>query len=937
MENHTSFPGRHLGCSSAEAAAMASECGFGSVDELISSALPEDIRLDRQLEIPAPLSENDSLRRLAGIMDNNKVMLSLIGQGYYNTITPPVIARCVFENPGWYTAYTPYQAEIAQGRLEVLFTFQSMISDLTALPVANASLLDEGTAAAEAMTLCLSAKPQASVFFVSEKCHPQTIDIVRTRAEPLGIEIIVGDHASFDPTSHGGCFGALVQYPDTEGKAHDFSPFADSLHAAGGLLVAACDPLALTLLKPPGQWGADIAIGSAGRFGVPMGNGGPHAAFMACTDNLKRKLPGRLVGISRDSSGNPAYRLSLQTREQHIRRDRATSNICTAQVLLAVIAALYACYHGPAGLLAIAGRIASQAKSLANRLRQSGLEVTEPDFDTFLINSSPPEGTSFNLRKFQDGRSGISIDETVTAEDLSIVASAFGAEPGFDNLDNYQGPENLLRQSAFLEHPVFNSYHTETEMLRYLRRLEGRDLTLNHSMIPLGSCTMKLNSATEMLPVSWPSVKDIHPFAPAGHRMGYATMLSELESWLAEITGFHAVSLQPNAGSQGEYAGLLAIRGYHHKKGEEQRDICLVPTSAHGTNPASAVMAGFKVIPVNCDEEGNIDLDDIRSRIEEHGEKIAALMITYPSTHGVFEENVREICTILHACGAQIYMDGANMNAQVGLCRPGDIGADVCHLNLHKTFCIPHGGGGPGIGPIAVAEHLADFLPGGAGLDHEKGGSISSAPYGSASITVISWMYIQMMGASGLREATQLAILNANYIAKRLEKFYPILYRGSSGLVAHECIIDLRSIRESTGIDVEDIAKRLIDYGFHAPTMSWPVAGTMMIEPTESESVGELDRFCDAMIAIHKEIQAIQSGESDANRNALKNAPHTALQVTSDDWSHPYSRQEAAFPAEWVKNSKYWPPVSRIDNAHGDRNLICTCAAVEQYQDPQQG
>ncbi|MCP4849906.1 MAG: aminomethyl-transferring glycine dehydrogenase [Verrucomicrobiaceae bacterium] len=935
MEYHTSFPRRHLGCNSAEAAAMASTCGFTSVDELINTALPEDIRLEIPLNLPAPLSEKDSLQRLAGIMDNNKVIPSLIGQGYYNTITPPVIARCVFENPGWYTAYTPYQAEIAQGRLEVLLTFQSMISDLTSLPVANASLLDEGTAAAEAMTLCLSAKPQSSVFFVSEKCHPQTIDIVRTRAEPLGLEIIVGDHASFDPASHGELFGALVQYPDTEGKAHDFSPFADAVHTAGGLLVAACDPLALTLLKPPGEWGADIAVGSVGRFGVPMGNGGPHAAFMACTDNLKRKLPGRLVGISKDCSGNPAYRLSLQTREQHIRRDRATSNICTAQVLLAVIAALYACYHGPAGLLAIARKIATQAKSLATRLRQSGLEVTDPDFDTFLIHSQHPEGTPFNLRKFQDGCCAISIDETIGPEELSMVASAFGAEPGFEELDNYQAPENLLRESPFLQHRIFNSYHTETEMLRYLRRLEGRDLTLNHSMIPLGSCTMKLNSATEMLPVSWPSVKDIHPFAPAQQRAGYATMLSELESWLAEITGFHAVSLQPNAGSQGEYAGLLAIRGYHHTKGEESRDICLVPTSAHGTNPASAVMAGFKVIPVQCDEDGNIDLDDIRSRVEEHGEKIAVLMITYPSTHGVFEENVRAICKILHSCGAQIYMDGANMNAQVGLCRPGDIGADVCHLNLHKTFCIPHGGGGPGVGPIAVAEHLADFLPAGEGLDNKEGGTISAAPYGSASITVISWMYIQMMGASGLKQSTKMAILNANYIAKRLEKSYPILYRGSSGLVAHECIIDLRPIRESTGIDVEDIAKRLIDYGFHAPTMSWPVAGTMMIEPTESESISELDRFCDAMIAIHREIQAIESGESDADNNALKNAPHTALQVTSDDWPHPYSRQEAAFPAKWVKNSKYWPPVSRIDNAHGDRNLVCTCAPVEEYQQPQ--
>ena len=931
MENHTSFHRRHLGCSDAEAEKMASECGFSSVEELINSAVPSNIRLRDNLELPSPLSERESLMRLSGIMDNNKVMRSLIGQGYYNTITPAVIARCVFENPGWYTAYTPYQAEIAQGRLEVLLTFQSMVSDLTSLPVANASLLDEGTAAAEAMALCLSVKPQGGVFFVSDKCHPQTIAILQTRAEPLGINVIVGDHVTFDPKAHEQFFGALVQYPDTEGKAQNYSHFADSVHAGGGLLVSACDLLALTLLKPPGEWGADVAVGSAGRFGVPMGNGGPHAAFMACAEKLKRKLPGRLVGISKDRSGNPAYRLSLQTREQHIRRDRATSNICTAQVLLAVIAALYSCYHGPNGLRSIANKIASQAKSLAARLRASGLEVTEPDFDTFVVNASPPENTPFNLRKLQNGRSGISIDETVTNDDLATVASAFGAKSEFKQLDPYKAPDMLARTSEFLKHPVFNSYHTETEMLRYLRRLEGRDLTLNHSMIPLGSCTMKLNSATEMLPVSWPSVKDIHPFAPEEQRTGYTIMLSELESWLAEITGFHAVSLQPNAGSQGEYAGLLAIRSYHQKRGEEQRNLCLVPTSAHGTNPASAVMAGFRVIPVNCDEEGNIDLDDIHSKVAEHGTQIAALMLTYPSTHGVFEENVSEICEALHSCGAQIYMDGANMNAQVGLCRPGDIGADVCHLNLHKTFCIPHGGGGPGVGPIAVAKHLAEFLPGGVDLDNFFTGAISAAPYGSASITAISWMYIQMMGASGLRKATERAILNANYIARRLDQFYPILYRGASGLVAHECIIDLRPIRESTGIDVEDIAKRLIDYGFHAPTMSWPVAGTMMIEPTESESVYELDRFCDAMIQIHHEIESIRSGETDAENNPLKNAPHTALQVTDGNWPHPYSRKEAAFPAKWVEQSKYWPHVSRIDNAHGDRNLICTCAGMEEY------
>ncbi len=937
------FAARHLGPTDSDIARMAAECGFDSLDALINTAVPASIRFAGDLDLPGALDEQAALGRLGGMMAANKVARSFIGAGYHGTFTPPVIARCVFENPGWYTAYTPYQAEIAQGRLEVLLSFQTLVADLTGLPVAGASLLDEGTAAAEAMSMGLAAKPKGTVFFVSERCHPQTIAVVRTRAEPLGVEVRVGDHATFDPAACEGLFGALVQYPDTEGAAHDFAPFAEAVHAAGALLVAACDPLSLTLLKPPGEWGADIAVGSAQRFGVPMGNGGPHAAFLACSDALKRRLPGRLVGISRDALGNLAYRLSLQTREQHIRRDKATSNICTAQVLLAVIAALYACYHGPAGLRAIAERIARQTKALADRLAAAGLTVSAPSFDTIAVESPNPSDDRLLFRDLGDGRTAVSLDETTTDADLTAIAEAFGASaasPPDPPLSHLQSPPPeewlaapLRRQSNYLTHPVFNRYHTETEMLRYLRRLEGRDLTLNHSMIPLGSCTMKLNAAAEMLPVSWPEVKDIHPFAPASQRAGYASMFAELEAWLAEITGFHAVSLQPNAGSQGEYAGLLAIRAYHRARGDLGRTACLIPTSAHGTNPASAVMAGFKVVPVGCDDEGNIDVADLRAKAEANAATLGALMITYPSTHGVFEESVAEICEIIHTHGGQVYMDGANMNAQVGLCRPGDIGADVCHLNLHKTFCIPHGGGGPGVGPIGVAEHLAPHLPGGPGLPEGDVGPVSAAPHGSASITVISWMYIQMMGAAGLRRATEVAILNANYIAKRLEPYFPVLYKGAGGLVAHECIIDLRPLKESAGIEVEDVAKRLIDYGFHAPTMSWPVAGTLMIEPTESESPAELDRFCEAMIAIHAEAKAVQSGAMDAADNPLKNAPHTAPQTASDRWPHPYSRDQAAFPAPWLREGKYWPPVSRIDNVYGDRNLVCTCAPMEDYGD----
>jgi glycine dehydrogenase len=925
MPDTDSFPPRHLGSTADESAELARAVGYDSTDALIDAAVPTAIRLSKELDLPAALGESAALARLSGIMGKNVVAKSYIGQGYYGTITPPVIQRNLLENPGWYTAYTPYQAEIAQGRLEALLNFQTMVGDLTGLDIANASLLDEGTAAAEAMQLAVSSKPNRSTIFVSDRCHPQTIAIVKTRAEPIGIKVELGDHETFEPD--GDTFATLVQYPATDGAIIDYTGFIEKTHAAGALSIVAADLLALTLVKSPGEMGADIAVGSSQRFGVPLGNGGPHAGFIACKDALKRKLPGRIIGVSKDSHGRPAYRLSLQTREQHIRRDKATSNICTAQVLLAVIASMYASYHGPDGLRRIARSIHRKTALLATRI---GAE-TEAFFDTITVENrtgviEKAAAANINLRDFGNGKLGISLDETTTDEDLQALLEIFGADSADIGAESLALPESLQRQSGFLSHPVFNSYHTETEMMRYLRRLEGRDLALNHSMIPLGSCTMKLNAAAEMMPVTWPSVGNIHPFAPAHQREGYAQMAAELEAWLAEITGFHAVSLQPNAGSQGEYAGLLAIRKYHESHGDTGRNICLIPTSAHGTNPASAVMTGFKVIAVRCDDQGNIDVDDIKAKAIEHAEHLGALMITYPSTHGVFETSIREICGIIHANGGQVYMDGANMNAQVGLCSPGDIGADVCHLNLHKTFCIPHGGGGPGVGPIGVAEHLAPFLPGAA-----ENTTVSAAPLGSASILVISWMYIAMMGPEALTDATKLAIINANYIAKRLAEFYPILYRGNEGLVAHECIIDLRPIKDTTGISVEDVAKRLMDYGFHAPTMSWPVPGTMMIEPTESESRAELDRFCEAMISIHAEVRAIQNGEADAQDNVLTNAPHTAEAVTADEWPHPYSRQAAAFPAAWLHQGKFWPAVGRIDNVYGDRHLVCTCESVEAY------
>ena len=936
-----SFAHRHIGPNKAARAAMLGELGFESLEELIEATVPQNIRLDGPLTLPEAKSESEALAELRGLARKNAVARSFLGAGYYDTVTPPVIQRNILENPGWYTAYTPYQAEIAQGRLEALLNFQTMITDLTALDIANASLLDEGTAAAEAMTLCRAAVgSERTTFFVADNCHPQTIEIVETRAKPLGIKVIAGDFSSFqfDET----VFGALVQYPATDGAIFDYESFAKAAHDAGALLVVAADILALTLLKPPGEFGADVAVGNTQRFGVPLGFGGPHAAYFATRDAFKRHMAGRLVGVSHDATGRLGYRLSMQTREQHIRRDKATSNICTAQVLLAVIASMYAVYHGPRGLRAIAERVHGLANQLAECLRAAGVEVVHDNFfDTLRIESGNVETfisralqAGMNLRQIDNRSIGISLDETMTEKDLTALCDLFGAE--FKSSSNRKS-KIANRKSDFLTHPVFNTHHTETEMLRYLRKLESRDLSLTTSMIPLGSCTMKLNATAEMFPISWPEIAKLHPFAPADQTVGYREMCDLLAQWLAEITGFAAVALQPNAGSQGEYAGLLAIRQYHASRGQAARNICLIPTSAHGTNPASAVMAGFKVVPVACLKDGDIDLDDLRAKADTHKDDLAALMVTYPSTHGVFETTIREICDVVHTRGGQVYMDGANMNAQVGLCRPGDIGADVCHLNLHKTFCIPHGGGGPGVGPIGVAKHLVPFLPALSTIENRKSkiengvGPVTSAPMGSASILAISWMYIRMMGGEGLTEATKVAILNANYIAKRLDSYFPVLFKGKRGLVAHECIVDLRHYKAG-GVEVEDVAKRLMDYGFHAPTVSFPVAGTLMIEPTESESKAELDRFCEAMIAIHGEIDAVVSGKADKKNNVLKNAPHTAHQVVSDQWDRPYSREEAAYPAPWTREHKFWPAIGRIDSVYGDRNLFCTCPPIEALE-----
>ena len=951
---YNNFCSRHVGSVGASRQNLIKDLGYDRIDHLIDDAVPANIRGGEPLELPEALSETAALEKLRSIMGKNKVLKSYIGQGYSGTIVPPVIQRNILENPGWYTAYTPYQAEIAQGRLEALLNFQTMISDLTGLDVAGASLLDEGTAAAEAMALAKSGKPRGTTMFVADSCHPQTIEVVKTRAEPLGIEIVVADWKTFDPAACEGLFAILLQYPDTLGCVQDYAGLIDKAHEAGALAIVAADILALTVLRPPGEFGADICVGNSQRFGVPFGFGGPHAAFMACTDKLKRKMPGRLIGVSIDSQGNPGYRLSLQTREQHIRRDKATSNICTAQVLLAVMASMYAVYHGPEGLKKIALDAHLSARSCAASLKQAGYEVIgESYFDTLtvvvpskadeVIAAAVEQGV--NLRRIDADHVVIACDETMGLADVTLVLKSFGVEEA-QTLEGDQTAWQACheRRSDFCTAPVFNSYHSETEMLRYISRLEQKDLALNESMIALGSCTMKLNATSEMMPLSWPEVANIHPFVPDDQTVGYREMLDELSDWLARITGFAAISLQPNAGSQGEYAGLLAIRRYHIANGnsgnngdggdgsDAERDICIIPTSAHGTNPASAVMAGFKVVPVACDDQGNIDVADLKAKAEQHAEKLGALMVTYPSTHGVYESTIVEICEIIHANGGQVYMDGANMNAQVGLTSPGLIGADVCHLNLHKTFCIPHGGGGPGVGPIGVAEQLVPYLPGHSMMENEEA-PVCAAAYGSASINTISWMYIAMMGVEGLTEATKIAILNANYMAKRLNAYFPVLYTGNKGLVAHECIIDIRPLAERSGITVEDVAKRLMDYGYHAPTMSWPVAGTLMIEPTESESKAELDKFCDAMISIYGEIQQVIDGAADKDDNVLKNAPHTAQMVISDQWSHPYSREQAAYPLASLRSHKFWPAVGRIDNVHGDRNLVCSCVGMEAYGD----
>ncbi|HUP29143.1 MAG TPA: aminomethyl-transferring glycine dehydrogenase [Usitatibacter sp.] len=947
LEDHGAFQRRHIGPDAADQAAMLASLGFASREALIDAVVPRAIRRTRAMDLGEPRSEAEALTHLRAIAEKNQVYKSYIGQGYYETHTPGVILRNVFQNPAWYTAYTPYQPEISQGRLEALINFQTMVADLTGLDIANASMLDEATAAAEAMTLCLRSTRSASrVFAVADDVFPQTIDVVRTRAEPLGIEVRVlpaADLAGVD------AFGALVQYPGADGEVRDFAPLAAALHQRGAHLVAAADLLSLTLLAPPGEWGADVAVGSAQRFGVPIGFGGPHAGYMAVRDALKRSMPGRLVGVTLDAQGSTAYRLALQTREQHIRREKATSNICTAQVLLAVMASMYAVYHGPAGLTRIAQRVHRLATILKAGLQRLGFEVpTGALFDTLTVHA-PGRGTAIlgrsrehciNLRLLGTDRFGISLDESTTRADVEALWRLFAGKPLDFSVDDVERglaagfPPSRARTSPFLQHPVFNRHHSETEMLRYLRRLADKDVALDRSMIPLGSCTMKLNATSEMIPVTWREFAHIHPFAPADQWLGYRELIEDLEGRLARATGYAAVSIQPNAGSQGEYAGLLIIRKWHESRGEARRDVCLIPSSAHGTNPASAQMAGMQVVVVGCDPQGNVDLADLESKAAQNAERLAAIMVTYPSTHGVFEEGIVEACRIVHHYGGQVYVDGANMNAMVGLCAPGEFGGDVSHLNLHKTFCIPHGGGGPGVGPVAVAAHLAKFLPGHRYLDAggDAIGAVSAAPYGSASILPISWMYIEMMGSEGLAAATEVAILNANYVAKRLAIHYPVLFSGPGGLVAHECILDLRPLKESSGIGVEDVAKRLIDYGFHAPTMSFPVAGTLMVEPTESESKEELDRFCDAMVAIREEIRAVEEGRMDREDNPLRHAPHTAQVVAADEWKRGYSRELAAYPVKSLRDGKYWVPVGRADNVYGDRNLVCSCPPMADYE-----
>jgi glycine dehydrogenase len=945
------FIGRHIGPRREEIREMLKSLGYDSLDAFIDAVVPEDIRLRRPLNLPPNRSEREVLQALRGLASQNRLTRAYIGMGYYGTFTPQVIQRNILENPGWYTAYTPYQAEIAQGRLEALLNFQTVVSDLTGLPVANASLLDESTAAAEAMNLTFAMKKVSGtpVYLIDAGCHPQTIAVVRTRAEARGIEIKVAACDDFEFGAN--VIGCLVQYPATDGGVHDHRKLTERAHAAGALVTAATDLLALTLLVPPGEWGADMAVGSSQRFGVPMGYGGPHAAFFAISDQYKRHMPGRIIGVSKDTTGRPALRMALQTREQHIRRDKATSNVCTAQVLLAVMASMYAVYHGPDGLRRIAERVHTQATLLAGALRRLRYRIVHQHFfDTICVEVKPANmprildaarARQINLRVLDTHHLCIALDETVSVADLSDLISVFSLDVALPYMLGDTGehteaaiPESMRRSSTYLTHPVFHRCHSETEMLRYIKRLEAKDLSLTAAMIPLGSCTMKLNATTEMMPVSWREFNRIHPFAPRSQTQGYQILFDQLESWLCEITGFSRVSLQPNAGSQGEFAGLLVIQAYHRARGDKHRTTCLIPLSAHGTNPASAVMAGMNVVPVATDAQGNVDLNDLQAKAAQHQDTLSCLMVTYPSTHGVFESSIREICRIVHDHGGQVYMDGANMNAQVGLCRPGDFGADVCHLNLHKTFCIPHGGGGPGMGPIGVAAHLTPFLP-----DHpvvpqghaQSCGTVSAAPWGSAAILPISYAYIALMGTDGLAEATKVAILNANYIARRLKGHFEVLYSGAHGLVAHECIVDMRPFKQSAGIEVEDIAKRIIDYGFHPPTVSFPVPGTLMIEPTESEPKEEIDRFIDAMISIRNEIREIEEGKAPRENNVLTNSPHTLVDVIAEKWDRPYPREKAAFPAPGLREHKTWPTVGRIDGAYGDRNLICTCPPIAEY------
>ncbi len=942
-----SFIPRHIGPNDAAIAEMLAVVGYDSLDAFIDAVIPDNIRLRKPLAIHGEWSEQQALASMRRMAERNEVFRSYIGMGYADTFTPPVILRNILENPGWYTAYTPYQAEVAQGRLEALLNYQTMIMDLTGMEIANASLLDEGTAAAEAMTMTHAIRGGAGRhrFFVSIDCHPQTIDVVKTRAAARGIEVVTGDFRTF--AFDGSVFGALIQYPATDGAVYDYREFCARAHAGGAMVTVAADLLSLVLLAPPGEWGADIVVGNSQRFGVPMGYGGPHAAFFATRDEFKRQIPGRIIGVSRDVDGKPALRMALQTREQHIRREKATSNVCTAQVLLAVIAGMYAVWHGPEGLTNIARRVHRYTAMLAAGLEQLGYTIAHAEyFDTLRVETPDARAVMgaalarrINLRKLGDKAVGVSLDETTTEADLAELIAVFaGAKKAPDVKalgeavdDRYD--ERFARTSDFLTHPVFRTHHSETEMLRYLHRLESRDLSLTHSMIPLGSCTMKLNATAEMIPITWPEFGRLHPFAPREQAAGYAELFERLEAALKEITGFAGVSLQPNAGSQGEYTGLTVIRRYHAARREAHRNVCLIPHSAHGTNPASAVMAGMQVVVVDTDENGNIDVADLEAKAKAHAANLAALMVTYPSTHGVFETAITDICRIVHEHGGQVYLDGANMNAMVGLARPGDIGADVCHLNLHKTFAIPHGGGGPGMGPIGVAKHLVPHLPGHVVVETgNAGGAVSAAPWGSASVLPISMMYIDMLGAEGLARATKIAILNANYVAKRLEPYYPVLYKGANGCVAHECIVDPRAVKTSTGVEAEDIAKRLMDYGFHAPTLSFPVAGTLMIEPTESEPKAELDRFCDALIAIREEIREIENGVADRADNLLKHAPHPAHRVVADQWPHAYSRERAAYPVAWVRDHKFWPAVARVESAYGDRNLICACPPMEEYE-----